>query len=135
MEVPGKITHQTLETVDVAHMVGAQPVTQGEAVEGEPPHKTVRSGYTVMVIDGETFRVPEEDVPKVYDEEDDGQVPPTEQVHEGIQREFQLMTDLEVSEKKSPHRCFFRKKDLDDEMVSQTQGRWSEIPIRGQTIP
>ena len=80
-------------------MVGAQPVTQGEAEEGEPPCKTARSGYIVMVIDGETFRVPEEDVPKVYDEEDDGQVPPIEQVHEGMQREFQLMTDLEVSEK------------------------------------
>ena len=80
-------------------MVGGQPVTQGEAEEGEPPCKTARSGYIVMVIDGETFRVPEEDVPKVYDEEDDGQVPPIEQVHEGMQREFQLMTDLEVSEK------------------------------------
>ena len=52
-----------------------------------------------MVIDGETFCVPEEDVPKVYCEEDDGQVLPTEQVHEGMQSELQLMKDLEVSER------------------------------------
>ena len=52
-----------------------------------------------MVIDGETLCVPEEDVPKVYYEEDDGQVLPTEQVHEGMQRELQLMRDLEVSER------------------------------------
>ena len=51
------------------------------------------------MIDGETFCVPEEDVPKVYYEEDDGQVLPTEQVHEGMQRELQLMRDLEVSER------------------------------------
>ena len=49
----------------------------------EPPYKTARSGDIVMVIDGETFCVPEEDVPKVYYEEDDDQVLPTEQVHEG----------------------------------------------------
>ena len=50
-----------------------------------------RSGDIVMVIDGETLCVPEKDVPKVYYEEDDGQVLPTEQVHEGMQRELQLM--------------------------------------------
>ena len=84
VEVPGKTTHQTLETVDVAPMAGVQPETQGEAEEGEPPYKAARSGDIVMVIDGETFCVPEEDVPKVYYEEDDGQV---------------LLKDLEVSER------------------------------------
>ena len=84
---------------DVAPMAGVQPETQGEAEEGEPPYKAARSGDIVMVIDGETFCVPEEDVPKVYYEEDDGQVLPTEQVHEGMQRELQLMKDLEVSER------------------------------------
>ena len=98
MEVPGKTTHQTLETVDVTPMAGVQPETQGEAEEGEPPYKAARSGDIVMVIDGETCCVPEEDVPKVYYEED-GQVLPTEQVHEGMQRELQLMKDLEVSER------------------------------------
>ena len=38
-------------------------------------------------------------MPKVYYEEDDGQVLPTEQVHEGMQRELQLMKDLEVCER------------------------------------
>ena len=99
MEVPGKTTYQTLETVDVAPMAGVQRETQGEAEEGEPPYKAARSGDIVMVIDGETFCVREEDVPKVYYEEDDGQVLPTEQVHEGMQRELQLMKDLEVSER------------------------------------
>ena len=66
---------------------------------GEPPYKAVRSGDIVMVIVGETLCVPEEDVPKAYYEEDDGQVLPTEQVHEGMQRELQLMRDLEVSER------------------------------------
>ena len=47
-----------------------------------------------MVIDGETLCVPEEDVPKVYYEEDDGQVLPTEQVHEGMQRGLQLMGEF-----------------------------------------
>ena len=97
VEVPGKTTHQTLETVDVAPMAGVQKETQGEAEEGEPPYRAARSGDIVMVIDGETLCVPEEDVPKVYYEEDDGQVLPTEQVHEGMQRE--LMKDLEVSER------------------------------------
>ena len=113
VEVPGKTTHQTLETVDVAPMAGVQPETQGEAEEGEPPYKTARSGDIVMVIDGETFCVPEEDVPKDYYEEDDGQVLPTEQVYEGMQRELQLIKDLDVS-----HRCSLRKEDLVDEMVS-----------------
>ena len=67
--------------------------------KSEPPYKTARSGDIVMVIDGETFCVPEEDVPKVHYEEDDGQVLPTEQVHEGMQRKLQLMKDLEVSER------------------------------------
>ena len=53
----------------------------------------------MMVFDGETLCVPEEDVPKVSYEEDDGQVLPTEQVHEGVQRELQLMKDLEVSDR------------------------------------
>ena len=80
-------------------MTGVQPETPGEAETGEPPYKAVRSGDIVMVIDGETLCVPEEDVPEVYHEEDDGQVLPTEQVHEGMQRELQLMRDLEVSER------------------------------------
>ena len=75
------------------------PKTQGEAEEGEPLYKAARSGDIVMVIDGETFCVPEEDVPRVYYEEDDGQVFPTEQVDEGMQRELQLMKDLEVFER------------------------------------
>ena len=75
------------------------PKTQGEAEEGEPLYKAARSGDIVMVIDGETFCVPEEDVPRVYYEEDGGQVLPTEQVDEGMQRELQLMKDLEVSER------------------------------------
>ena len=99
VEAPGKTTHQTPGTVDVAPMAGVQPETQGETEEGEPPYKAARSGDIVMVVDGETFCVPEEDVPKVYYEEDDGQVLPTEQVHEGMQRELQLMKDLEVSER------------------------------------
>ena len=45
------------------------------------------------MIDGETFCVPEEDVPKAYQEEDD-QVLLTEQVHEDMQRELQLIKDL-----------------------------------------
>ena len=57
-------------------MAGVQPETQGEAEEGEPPYKAARSGDIVMVIVGETLCVPEEDVPKVYYEEDDGQVLP-----------------------------------------------------------
>ena len=69
-EAPGKTAHQTLETVDVAPMAGVQPETQGEVEEGEPPYKAARSGGVVMVIDGETLCVPEEDVPKVYYEED-----------------------------------------------------------------
>ena len=77
----------------------AMHAEKGEAEESEPRYKTARSGDIVMVIDGETFCVPEEDVPKVYYEEDDGQVLPTEQVHEGMQRELQLMKDLEVSER------------------------------------
>ena len=93
VEVPGKTTHQTLETVDVAPMAGVQPETQGEAEEGEPPYKAARKRDIVMVIDGE------EDVPKVYYEEDDGHLLPTDQVHEGMQREFQLMKVLEVSER------------------------------------
>ena len=134
-EAPGETAHQPLGTVDVAPMAGVQLETQGEAEEGEAPYKAARSGDIVMVIDGETFCVPEEDVPKVYYEEDDGQVLPTEQVHEGMQRELQLMKDLEVSERVLPHRCSLGKEDLVDEVVPQTQGRWSEVPIRGQTIP
>ena len=61
VEAPGKTTHQTPGTVDVAPMAGVQPETQGEAEEGEPPYKAARSGDIVMVIDGETFCVPEED--------------------------------------------------------------------------
>ena len=98
-EAPGETAHQPLGTVDVAPMAGVQLETQGEAEEGEAPYKAARSGDIVMVIDGETFCVPEEDVPKVYYEEDDGQVLPTEQVHEGMHRELQLMKDLEVSER------------------------------------
>ena len=59
-EALGKTAHQTLGTVDVA------PMAEGEAEEGEPPYKAARSGDIVMVIDGETLCVPEEDVPKVY---------------------------------------------------------------------
>ena len=55
----------TAGTVDVAPMAGVQPETQGETEEGEPPYKAARSGDIVMVIDGETFCVPDEDVPKV----------------------------------------------------------------------
>ena len=91
--------HQPLGAVDVAPMARVQPETQGEAEEGEPPYKAARSGDIVMVTDGETLCVPEEDVPKVYYEEDDGQVLPTEQVHAGMQRELQLMKELEVSER------------------------------------
>ena len=72
-------------------MAGVRSETQGEAETGEPPYKAVRSGDIVMVVDGETLCVPDEDVPKVYYEEDDGQVLPTEQIHEGMQRELQLM--------------------------------------------
>ena len=56
---------------------------KGEAEESEPPYRTARSGDIVMVIDGETFCVSEKDMQKVYYEGDDGQVLPTEQVHEG----------------------------------------------------
>ena len=96
---PGETVLQSPVTVEVAPMTGVQPETPGEAETGEPPYKAARSGDIVMVIDGETLCVPEEDVPKVYYEEDDGQVLPTEQVHEGMQRELQLMRDLEVSER------------------------------------
>ena len=54
----------------------AMHAEKGEAQESE-------SDDIVMVIDGETFCVSEEDMPKVYYEGDDGQVLPTEQVHEG----------------------------------------------------
>ena len=64
VEAPGKTTHQTPGTVDVAPMTGVQPETQGETEEGEPPYKAARSSDIVMVIDGETFCVPEEDVPR-----------------------------------------------------------------------
>ena len=96
---PGETVFQSPVTVEVAPMTGVQPETPGEAETGKPPYKAARSGDIVMVIDGETLCVPEEDVPKVYYEEDDGQVLPTEQVHEGMQRELQLMRDLEVSER------------------------------------
>ena len=99
VEAPSKTTHQTPGTVDVAPMARVQPETQGETEEGESPYEAARSGDIVMVIDGETLCVPEEDVPKVYYEEDDGQVLPIEQVHESTQRELQLMKDLEVSER------------------------------------
>ena len=82
-----------------SHVASAMHAEKGEAVESEPPYRTTRSGDIVMVIDGETFCVSEEDMPKVYYEEDDGQVLPTQQVHEGMQRELQLMKDLEVSER------------------------------------
>ena len=39
--------------------------------ESEPPYKTARRDDIVIMIDGETFCVPEEDVPKVYYEGDD----------------------------------------------------------------
>ena len=45
------------------------------------------------------------------------------------------MKDLEVSERILRTDVSLSKEDLVDEMVSQTQGRWSEIPICGQTIP
>ena len=96
---PGETVVQSPVTVEVAPMTGFQPETPGEAETGEPPYKAVRSGDIVMVIDGETLCVSKEDVPKAYYEEDDGQVLPTEQVHEGMQRELQLMRDLEVSER------------------------------------
>ena len=96
---PGETVLQSPVTVEVAPMTGVQPETPGEAETGEPPNKAVRSDDIAMVIDGETLCVPKEDVPKVYYEEDDGQVLPTEQVHEGMQRELQLMRDLEVSER------------------------------------
>ena len=96
---PGETVLQSPVTVEVAPMTGVQPETPGEAETGEPPYKAARSGDIVMVIDGETLCVPEEDVPEVYHEEDDGQVLPTEQVHEGMQRELQLMRDLEMSER------------------------------------
>ena len=56
VEVPGKTTHQTLETVDVAPMAGVHPETLVETEEGEPPYKAARSGDIVMVIDGESAR-------------------------------------------------------------------------------
>ena len=56
-----------------SHVASAMHAEKGEAEESEPPYRIARSGDIVMVIDGETFCVPEEDVPKV----------PTEQVHEG----------------------------------------------------
>ena len=96
---PGETVLQSPVTIEVAPMTGVHPETTAEAETGEPPYKAVRSGDIVMVIDGETLCVPEEDVPKVYYEEDDGQVLPTEQVHGGMQRELQLMRDLEVSER------------------------------------
>ena len=82
-----------------SHVASALHAEKGEAEESEPPYRTTRSGDIVMVIDGETFCVSEEDMPRVYYEEDDGQVLPTEQVHESMQRELQLMKDLEVSER------------------------------------
>ena len=54
-----------------SHVASAMHAEKGEAEESEPPYKTARSGDIVMVIDGETFCVPEEDMPKVYFEEDD----------------------------------------------------------------
>ena len=38
VEVPGKTTHQTLETVDVAPMAGVHPETPVETEEGENHH-------------------------------------------------------------------------------------------------
>ena len=90
-KAPGETVHQLLGTAEVTPLAGVRSETQGEGETGEPPYKAARSGDIVMVVDGETLCVPDEDVPKVYYEEDDGQVLPTEQVHEGMQRELQLM--------------------------------------------
>ena len=98
-KAPGETVHQSLGTAEATPMAGVQSETQGEAETGEPPYKAARSGHIVMVVDGETLCMPDEDVPKVYNEEDDGQVLPTEQVHEGMQRELQLMRELEVCER------------------------------------
>ena len=65
MEVPDRTTHPTAGTIDVAPMAGVQPETQGETEEGEQPYKAARNGDIVMVIDGETFCVPEEKCAKV----------------------------------------------------------------------
>ena len=86
VEAPGKTTHQTPGTVDVAPMAGVHPETPGETEEGEPPYKAARSGDIVMVIDGETLCVQEEDVPTVYYEEDDGQVCSQQTGGKGIQQ-------------------------------------------------
>ena len=66
-----------------SHVASAMHAEKGEAEESEPPYKTARSGDIVMVIVDETFCVSEKDMPKVYYEGDDGQVLPTEPVHEG----------------------------------------------------
>ena len=99
VEAPGKTTHQTPGTVDGCTHGRKYSQRHREKQRKEPPYKAARSGDIVLVIDGEIICVPEEDVPKVYYEEDDGQVLPIEQVHEGMQRELQLMKDLEVSER------------------------------------
>ena len=55
---------RAFDRVVAAHVASAMHAEKGEAEESEPPYKTARSGDIVMVIDGETFCVPEEDVPK-----------------------------------------------------------------------
>ena len=94
---PTKSEH-SIELVQLtSHVASAMHAEKGEQKkESEPLHKTARRDDIVMMIDGETFCVPEEDVPKEYQEEDD-QVLLTEQVHEGTQRELQLIKDSEVS--------------------------------------
>ena len=53
----------------------------------------------VMHIGPASYAVPEEVLPKVYLDEDDGSHLPCEQVREGIERETQLMNELDVYER------------------------------------
>ena len=51
----------------------------------------------VYTLAGKEYPCPEEEVPKVYYEEDDGSILPSDQVHAGINRELDRMARLNVS--------------------------------------
>ena len=79
-----------------------QQTTQREGVATEPQGDNMDVGSleceeVVYTIAGEQYPCPEEEVPKVYYEEDDGSVLPTDLVHAGIDRELDRMSKLNVS--------------------------------------